>query len=216
LNLWWKLIKFGFRLLYNELAFTYDTVSYIVSLGAWRCWHRASIKILPDSSNGIILEIAHGTGDLQIDLKNAGYQTIGYDLSPNMGRIAQRKLSKAKLSESLLRGKAQELPFSSGIFPAVVTTFPTAFIIAPATLKEIHRVLVPDGTLIIVSSGTFIGGGILRAILEWLYRITGQRNDPTLTDEYLAYFAPFGFTVTLHTAPCPRSYAQVITVQKTG
>ena len=30
---WWSLIRFGFRLLYNEMAFTYDTVSWVVSLG---------------------------------------------------------------------------------------------------------------------------------------------------------------------------------------
>jgi hypothetical protein len=45
-RLWWGLVRFGFRLLYNEFAFTYDTVSKVVSLGAWRCWQRAALKYL--------------------------------------------------------------------------------------------------------------------------------------------------------------------------
>ena len=179
MNLWWRLIKFGFRLLYNELAFTYDIVSKIVSIGAWRCWQRSALNYLPNHDvlhNAPILEIAHGTGDLQIDLQQAGYTTIGYDLSPYMGRIAKRKLHKNKLHANLIRGKAQELPFQSNHFPVVITTFPTAFIIAKETLTEINRILKTDGALIIVSSGTFTGTGIIKSVLEWAYRITGQRR----------------------------------------
>ena len=34
INAWRRLLQFGFRLLYREMAFTYDWVSWIVSLGA--------------------------------------------------------------------------------------------------------------------------------------------------------------------------------------
>lgn len=88
-GLWWALISFGFRLLYNEFAFTYDLVSKVVSLGAWHCWQKSALKYLPSATDGIVLELAHGTGEIQIDLKNEGYTTIGYDLSPNMGKIAR-------------------------------------------------------------------------------------------------------------------------------
>ncbi len=37
-KLWVGLIKFGFRLLYQEMAWTYDWVSWLVSLGEWRRW----------------------------------------------------------------------------------------------------------------------------------------------------------------------------------
>lgn len=216
MTLWWRIVKFGFRLLYNELAFTYDTVSKIVSLGAWRCWQRASLAHIPDTLNSQILELAHGTGDLQIDLKNAGYQTIGYDLSSYMGRITQRKLKKHNLPATLLRGQAQTLPFAPDSFLVVISTFPTAFIIAPETLKEIHRVLQSKGKLIIISGGTFVSGGIFKRILEFLYRITGQRSNDSSIPEYLSYFEGFGFDISLHTVPCPRSLAHVIICKKMG
>jgi hypothetical protein len=49
-GLWWRLVRFGFRLLYNEMAFTYDAVSAVVSLGEWRSWQRAALNFLPPLS----------------------------------------------------------------------------------------------------------------------------------------------------------------------
>ena len=210
--LWWSLITFGFRLLYNELAFTYDTVSTIVSLGAWRCWQRQALKFLPESQEGLVLELAHGTGNLQIDLKSRGYTTIGYDLSANMGKIARRKLLKRSLSGDLVRGQAQTLPFIDGGFQAVVSTFPTSFIVEESTLREVWRVLKPDGKLIIVPNGALVGGGIIKAFIEWLYRITGQRGGTM--DGFAQYFETHGFTAEIVYENCSGSVATVIICHK--
>ncbi|MDX1994811.1 MAG: class I SAM-dependent methyltransferase [bacterium] len=213
---WWNLVRFGFRLLYNELAFTYDTVSKVVSLGAWRCWQRSGIKYLNAQRSDLILELAHGTGDLQIDLKAAGYRTVGYDLSPAMGKIARRKLAKNRLSADLVRGMAQRLPFSTASFKAVISTFPTDFIFAGDTLQEAHRVLLPGGVFVIVPNGVFTSGGLARRFLEWLYRVTGQRDDAgtIMQQQIVAFFATHGFDVTFHQEACPRSLATVLVARK--
>ncbi len=211
-RLWWRLVAFGFRLLYNELAFTYDAVSYVVSLGAWRCWQRAALKHLAIGAEQRVLELAHGTGNLQLDMITAGYRVVGYDLSPAMGRIAARKLRKRGLPVRLARGRAQQLPFPAQAFAAVVSTFPTGFIIAPETLHEVYRVLQPGGLLVIVPNGILTGGGAAEAGLEWLYRVTGQRGDSvlSLTD----FFTPYGFEAEAVIERCPRSAAQVIIARK--
>ncbi len=211
-NAWWKLVRFGFRLLYNELAFTYDTVSTVVSLGAWRCWQRAALAHLDANPSDLILELAHGTGNLQLDLADRGYTAIGYDLSPYMGRIAQGKLQKHGIAARLARGIAQQLPFPNDTFKAVISTFPTDFIFAPETLREINRVLLRDGRLIIVPNGVLTGGGMTEAGLEWLYRVTGQRGgeSPLIGP----FFERFGFDAILKEERCPRSIAQVIIAQK--
>src|SRR5215218_1335745 len=101
MNVWWRLVRFGFRLLYNECTFLYDRVSAFVSFGAWRAWQRTALLYLPSPKAGRVLELAHGTGDMQIDLRDAGYTSIGLDLSPYMGRITQRKLKgHARLVQS--------------------------------------------------------------------------------------------------------------------
>ncbi|MFQ3568740.1 MAG: methyltransferase domain-containing protein, partial [Aggregatilineales bacterium] len=198
ISAWRRLVRFGFYLLYNPFAFTYDAVSKLVSFGAWRCWQRAALAYLP--SDGWALELAHGTGDLQLDLASAGISSIGYDLSPNMGRLARRKLIRHGVVPRLARGRAQALPFADGVFRSVVSTFPTDFIIASQTLYEVGRVLADDGVLVIVPSALFTGGGAAVRLLDGLYRITGQRQhvgDQTQAEDMLraeaaALLEPYG------------------------
>jgi len=210
-SVWWRLILFGFRLLYNEFAFTYDVVSYLVSLGAWRCWQRSALKHLDLAAGEPVLELAFGTGNLQLDLHAAGYQVVGCDLSPYMGRIARRKLLQRHLPARLVRGSAYGLPFPAQAFAAVVSTFPTDFIVQPETLTEVYRVLRPDGRFVIVPNGVLTGRGPVEAGVEWLYRITGQRGDGTNIE---AFLAGFGFEAHALHERCPRSMTQVIAARK--
>jgi SAM-dependent methyltransferase len=228
---WWRLIRFGFRLLYNELAFTYDAVSALVSLGSWRCWGRSALNYLPEPAHARqprILELAHGTGNLQLDLYARGYAPVGYDLSAAMGRITRRKLSRAGLVSRLVRGRGQQLPFATASFDAVVCTFPTDFILEAASLRELRRVLCPSGVLVIVINGTFTGRGALIRALEMLYEITGQRRrerraDPAASEEGALYqpyqwvfaqFAASGLVARLAEEPCPRGNAQLIIARR--
>ncbi len=213
MNLWWRLLRFGFRLLYNELAFTYDLVSLIVSLGAWRCWIGVSLRHLDISTGDHVLELAHGTGNLQLDLNAAGYRAVGCDLSSAMGQIARSKLARRDLPIRLAQGRAQRLPFAAEIFAAVVSTFPTDFIIARETLAEVNRVLKPDGVFIIVPNAQITGGGWIGRIIEWIYKVTGQRLTSPDQSLLAGLFAPFELEI--FTESCPRSRVTVIVAHKT-
>ena len=74
-----RVIKFGFHLLYHELAFTYDAVAWLVSLGQWQAWGRTALDRVRGPR---VLEIGHGPGHLLIALARSGRQPIGIDLSP--------------------------------------------------------------------------------------------------------------------------------------
>lgn len=211
-ELWWRLVRFGFRLLYNEMAWTYDWVSWSVSLGHWRAWQRASIPHLPTDADALILELAHGTGDLQLDLLAAGRRTIGFDLSPYMGRITRRKLRRAGHSPKLVRGMAQHLPFPGALFDGVVATFPTEFIIQPETLSDIQRVLKPGGRLVLVPNGRLEITNVLVRFLEWLYTITGQRGPWPVDLE--ARFTQAGFQVRSITERLPGSEVWIVIAEK--
>ena len=184
------LLRFGFHLLYNELAWTYDWVSRAVSLGQWRHWQRA---VIPHLDGQRVLEIAFGTGDLLIDMTAVGYRPYGLDLSPYMIRIARTKLTKKGIATPLCQGCVQALPFANGVFDSIAITFPTDFICQPSALAEISRVLAPSGRLVVIDEGYLLDCGLLGRFINWLYVFTRQREP---RPELKALLKRAGFVIT--------------------
>lgn len=182
-------LRFAFHLLYNQLAWTYDLVAWLVSFGQWEAWRRIATLFLQE---GLILELGHGTGGLLADMTARDLSVVGLDLSSYMSRQAQGRLRSQGINPRLVRGQAQCLPFPDASFANVVATFPTEFILEPQTLTSIARVLRPGGCLVIVAMGYLKGPGPLRGFIDWLYRITGQREIPE--PKPLARLKEFGFT----------------------
>lgn len=178
-RLWWRLVRLGFRLLYNEMAWSYDVVSWLASLGAWRQWQRTA---LPHVCGPRVLEIAHGPGHMLLSLVAEGYEVTGLDLSPAMGRIARRRLRARGAEPRLVRGRAQALPFATHHFDTLLSTFPTAFVADPLTMGEAYRVLRPGGRFLIVPEGHLTGRSFLHRFVNWLYTITGQRSEEFAVD----------------------------------
>lgn len=209
---YWRLVKFGFRLLYHEMAFTYDAVSWIVSLGEWRRWGRSTLKHLNAPPGTTILELAHGTANLQLDLRSLGYRTIGLDFSPQMGQIARRKFANVGLRPDLVRARAQALPFPAESFVTLVSTFPTEFIVDPPTIGEVYRVLRPGGRLVFVPNGMLTTNGTVEQGLEFAYRATGQRSG--WPERVWERFDAAGFRLTHLTETYERSLAYVVIAEK--
>jgi ubiquinone/menaquinone biosynthesis C-methylase UbiE len=167
-----RLLSFGFRLLYHELAWLYDPVSWIVSLGRWRAWQQTIEPYLP--AEGCVLEVGPGPGHLLVDLAAAGHRPVGLELSPAMLSLAARSARRRGTAVALCRGRANALPFRRQAFDGVVSTFPTPYIYDPAWIGELVRVLTPGGRLTVVEAISFLPGGRLSRPLDQLYRITGQ------------------------------------------
>jgi ubiquinone/menaquinone biosynthesis C-methylase UbiE len=218
-KLWVALVGFGFRLLYNELAWTYDVVSWLASLGEWRRWQLAA---LPFVAGRDVLEIGHGPGHMLLALQNGRFQATGLDLSPAMGRLAQKRTQR---TVPLVRGRVQEMPFATAVYDTVLSTFPTEYIVDPATLTAVYRILRENGRLVIVPEGHLTGDGWLLRFIEWLFVITGQREQPIPaegeTEErpsprlpYQQRFVDAGFTVRFETIRLERSVLTVVIAEK--
>jgi ubiquinone/menaquinone biosynthesis C-methylase UbiE len=79
----------------------------------------------------------------------------------------------------------------------------------PETLQEVHRVLQPNGRLVIVPGGSLTGGGLIVRFIEWLYHITGQRKDG-IYQQITVFFNEHGFDLQIIEERLPRSRAWVL------
>lgn len=226
-------LKTAFTLLYHQFAWAYDWVSGTFFAGQWRGWQRAVIPPLAGIPGRRVLEVGCGTGDLQADLRAAGYIAVGIDRSPQMLRVARRKARRPQAPGALARAAAQALPFPDAAFAGVVSTFPSEYIFDPVTLGEIARVLAPGGRLVIVPAGallpvdraTQLWGGLARRVYGQPAprgRTGAARRQQILTAfQQAAAFGPLilrlseaGFRVTVQTGVSARSVVLVIVADK--
>jgi ubiquinone/menaquinone biosynthesis C-methylase UbiE len=220
-TIWMSLIRLGFSLLYHQLAWSYDFVSWLVSLGSWRDWQRAA---LPFVRGPKVLEVAHGTGHMLAALNQEGYQVTGIDLSPQMNKIAQKQISAGDEPVGLVRGSAQELPFAAATFDSILATFPTEFLLDPRTLRSVNRLLKHDGVFVIVPGAQLTGNSQLEKFIEWLYAVTGQRDvgsqpiDQAVRNTRRVnleqFFANYGFELDEKVLALPRSEVTVLSARK--
>jgi ubiquinone/menaquinone biosynthesis C-methylase UbiE len=161
----------AWHLLYDRFAWIFDFTTYCVSRGTWKAWGRVSLGYL---TRRRVLELAHGPGHLLIALRQSGHQPVGIDRSAQMGWQAARRLRRAGLTVPLVRCEAEALPFRSGSFDEVVSTFPTDAIFAPQTLREVARVTSERARLVVVAGAQRKGLRPDPHFLAWLAGMIGQ------------------------------------------
>lgn len=172
--------RIAFESLYGPFAWAYDWVSRTFFMGQWRVWQRSAIPYLTGNR---VLEVGMGTGNMQLDLARAGFEVWGVDASAQMLKQAQRKASSVGHDTNRMRrAKAQNLPFPTGYFGSVLSTFPSEYIADPTTLAEIKRVLEPGGKLVIVPGGWLAPNGAKARALEGVARAVYGYNEGDASD----------------------------------
>jgi ubiquinone/menaquinone biosynthesis C-methylase UbiE len=104
------------------------------------------------SSASRVLEVAPGPGYLAVALvKLTGCRLTGLDISQSFVRIAGEKARKAGLRIAFEQGDAADLPFPADQFDFIVCRAAFKNFARPlAALNEMHRVLKPGGTALII------------------------------------------------------------------
>ena len=165
--------------LYDELAWAYDVVSWLVSLGRWASWRLSALDHLAGRR---VLELGFGTGELLLEMSQRDLEPVGLDASPPMHKITRQKLDRHKVAVPRVCGVAQALPFPDECFDSIVSTFPAAYILHPATLHEACRVLRrPDpatgeggGRLIIVGLRITVDLPLWQRAMHFLFGAGGE------------------------------------------
>ena len=125
-------------------------------------------KLVPRAT-GAVLEVGVGSG-LNLALYGSGVERVyGLDPSPELARMARRRLRQIRFPVGLITGSAEAVPFPNGSLDTVVSTWTLCSIAHPArALAEIRRVLRPGGCFIFIEHGCSPDAGV-RA---WQHRLT--------------------------------------------
>jgi ubiquinone/menaquinone biosynthesis C-methylase UbiE len=210
MNILSSFLRFFFRHLYTTIAWTYDLVAAVSSIGQWGAWQRVALDALPQE--GSVLELGHGPGHLLKHRASQGKADIGVDTSRQMTRIAARRLLRAGLTPGLVRAQAQALPFASRSFAAIYATFPSEFIVAPQALASIRRVLADDGSLVVVPTAHITGSSLPDRFAAWLYRVTGESLH--FSAGWDRFLMEAGFSAELERVELPRALVYRIIARK--
>lgn len=158
---------------------------------------RKRAQVVPQA-RGRVLEVGMGTGlNLPHYVPPQLEQLVGID--PGLHRLAQKRSEQAGLSVELIDLSAEKIPKPDHSFDTVVLTFTLCSIPEPVeALREMRRVLVPDGRLLYCEHGAAPEPGVLRfqqRVTPYWRRVSGgchlDRDIPALLQEA-------GFTLEEH------------------
>ncbi len=143
------------REMFTRIAPRYDLLNHLLSAQMDRRWRtRAAMELRPILQNprALVLDLCCGTGDLAFSLaKGAKARIVGADFSHTMLIRANEKSvenSRDGWRVPFFEADALRLPFADASFALVTTAFGFRNLANYADgLREIFRVLTPEGTL---------------------------------------------------------------------
>ena len=166
------------RSMFNNIAPTYDKLNHILSLNIDKIWRKKAVKrivknlknseteklktnsqIFSFSDSQIqkdsqVLDVACGTADSTIALAKAGVPRVtGVDISEGMLKVGEKKIEELNLNSviSLKVEDCENLSFNDNTFDVAFIAFGIRnFEDKKKGLKELHRVLKPNGLLLIL------------------------------------------------------------------
>jgi SAM-dependent methyltransferase len=169
---------------------------------------------------GRVLEVGVGTGFFVVNLWQAGYvgdDVHATDISERMLEVCRRNAAEHGLEIETRPGDAESLPYPDERFDLVIGHAFLHHLPEPEkALREIHRILVPGGTLVVagepslwgdriltrVKRGTYLGWRVVTAVPPLRSLRRGENNGQV--DPGDAALAALEAEVDLHTFP-PRS-----------
>ncbi len=179
----------GIRDMFDRIAPRYDLLNRLLSLGIDRRWRRFAVGQLTVPKDGMVLDIATGTGDVALEI---GRQTdnsvkiVGSDFTQGMLVLGREKIAESPYRDRILLVNApcESMPHPDGIFNGITIAFGIRNVVdRQKGLREMARVLKPGGRAVILEFAT-PRNKLFRAVyffyflkvLPWLGGLISQKS----------------------------------------
>ena len=134
--------------MFDAIAPRYDMVNRIMTFRLDVRWRRQTVHDLALPTGSVVLDLASGTGDLCIDLRESGLTPISMDLS--FGMLTADRSGAPRSQADILR-----LPVRDRSVDGVTCGFALRNLLElPAFFDELARVVRPGGRIALLDVGT--------------------------------------------------------------
>ena len=164
------------REMFAGIAGRYDLLNHLLSLNIDKRWRKtvaAELCEILDRPDAVVLDVACGTGDLTTELRrNSNAAVIGTDFCRPMLAVAREKGATDGSDIPYVESDALQLPFSDSTFDALSIAFGLRNLADfQAGLRELHRVLKPNGHLVVLEFSTPVVPGFKQLFKFYFARI---------------------------------------------
>jgi demethylmenaquinone methyltransferase/2-methoxy-6-polyprenyl-1,4-benzoquinol methylase len=158
---------------YDKISRIYDFIEGLFEIK----FRNKALEQLDVKKGETIVEVGFGTGHCIVEIAkrvgNSG-KIYGIDISSGMLDITRSRLVKKGLENKveLYCGDAMSMPYENNIFDGVFISFALELfdtLEIPIVLKEVKRVLKPNGRLSVVSLSKENGESIMLKAYEWIH-----------------------------------------------
>jgi demethylmenaquinone methyltransferase/2-methoxy-6-polyprenyl-1,4-benzoquinol methylase len=147
--------------MFDRIAAVYDLMNSVMTAGMHQRWRERAVDVAGSPAKA--LDVATGTGDLAIALRDRGADVVGIDFSEGMLEIARKKAGDIDFRT----GNALALDFPDNEFDAATVGFGARnFDDLDRGLAEMARVVKPGGRVVVLEITT-----PQRPPLSWFFNV---------------------------------------------
>jgi demethylmenaquinone methyltransferase/2-methoxy-6-polyprenyl-1,4-benzoquinol methylase len=133
--------------MFDRIAGVYDVMNSVMTVGMHQRWRERAVELARVAPGSRALDVATGTGDLAVALREAGAEVVGCDFSEEMLERARRKEPSVRFEWA----DALELPYEDDSFDAATVGFGARnFSDLSRGLREMARVVRPGGRVVVL------------------------------------------------------------------
>ncbi len=135
------------RSMFDTIAPRYDMVNRIMTFRLDVRWRRRTVGDLALTPGSLVADLACGTGDLCLDLAEAGHRPIGFDLSMGM-------LQAARTPAPLVHADILRLPLPDAVLDGATCGYALRNVVdLGGFFRELARVIRPGGRIGLLDVG---------------------------------------------------------------
>jgi len=140
----------------EKMVNSYDKYMNKITLGREDALRTMTVILAQVKPGDCVLEIGCATGTLSLAAKRQAGPTgsvFGIDIIPGMIEVSRNKAAQAKLDVTFQLGNIEDIPFPNEYFDVVMCSFMIFHMsekVRNKGIKEIYRVLKPQGKLLVL------------------------------------------------------------------